>query len=148
MFFLSTGPPVANPAELLVSGRTQQLLEGLAKQADLVLLDTPPVLPVADTLVVGRMAAGAVLVTVSRQTSIDAVNKAKDLLTRNQTRLLGVVLNKFEMRDAPTTYGYGYGVGYGERQVEPMGEPIPAAPVPRRIRPTEPTVYPPGSDHP
>ena len=113
LYFLATGPSVANPTELLGSGRTGQLLEGLARQADLVLLDTPPVLPVADTLVIGRMAAGAVLVTESRNTAIDAVTKAKDLLTRNQTRLLGVVLNKFQTRDARGTYSYGYGYGYG-----------------------------------
>jgi len=89
------------------------LLEGLARQADLVLLDTPPILPVADTLVIGRMAAGAVIVTESRNTAIDAVNKSKDLLTRNQTRLLGVVLNKFQRRDAVGSFGYGYGYGYG-----------------------------------
>ncbi|HEY3845153.1 MAG TPA: CpsD/CapB family tyrosine-protein kinase [Acidimicrobiales bacterium] len=113
LYFLATGTPVANPTELLGSGRTRQLLDGLARQADLVLLDTPPVLPVADTLVIGRMAAGAVLVTESRNTAIDAVNKAKDLLTRNQTRLLGVVLNKFHRRDAAGSFGYGYGFGYG-----------------------------------
>jgi capsular exopolysaccharide synthesis family protein len=113
LYFLATGTPVANPTELLGSGRTRQLLDGLARQADLVLLDTPPVLPVADTLVIGRMAAGAILVTESRNTAIDAVNKAKDLLTRNQTRLLGVVLNKFQRRDAAGSFGYGYGYGYG-----------------------------------
>jgi capsular exopolysaccharide synthesis family protein len=113
LYFLGTGNPVANPTELLGSGRTNQLLEGLARQADLVLLDTPPILPVADTLVIGRMAAGAVIVTESRNTAIDAVNKSKDLLTRNQTRLLGVVLNKFQRRDAVGSFGYGYGYGYG-----------------------------------
>jgi len=113
LYFLATGAAVSNPTELLGSGRTQQLLEGLARQADLILLDTPPVLPVADTLVIGRMAAGAVLVTESRNTAIEAVNKAKDLLTRNQTRLLGIVLNKFQRRDAAGNLGYGYGYGYG-----------------------------------
>ena len=43
------------------------------------------------------------------------MNKAKDLLTRNQTRLLGVVLNKFQRRDAGASFGYGYGYGYGNR---------------------------------
>jgi len=141
LYFLSTGPPVANPTELLSSGRTQRLLEGLAKQADLVLLDTPPVLPVADTLVIGRMAAGAVLVTESRRTSIEAVIKAKDLLTRNQTRLLGVVLNKFELRDAPATFSYGY--GYGNLQVEAMDEPMAAVPPPLPERPPVTGVAPP-----
>jgi capsular exopolysaccharide synthesis family protein len=137
LYFLATGPPVTNPTELLSSGRTQHLLESLGGQADLVLLDTPPVLPVADTLVIGRMAAGAVLVTESRQTSIDAVIKAKDLLTRNQTRLLGVVLNKFESREARATFGYGYGYGYGDRQVDLMGKPTEgAAPSPATARRT------------
>jgi capsular exopolysaccharide synthesis family protein len=111
LYFLGTGPPVPNPTELLGSARTGRLLESLSVQADLVLLDTPPVLPVADTLVVGRMASGALLVVETRTTPYGAVQKAKDLLIRNQTRLLGVVLNKFQARDADTSYGYGYGYG-------------------------------------
>jgi capsular exopolysaccharide synthesis family protein len=114
LYFLSTGPGVANPTELLGMGRTARMLDGLARQADLVLLDTPPVLPVADTLVIGRMAAGAVLVVESRGTSIDAIQKAKDLLIRNQTRLLGVVLNKLQGRDAYAQgFGYGHFIGNG-----------------------------------
>ena len=111
LYFLGTGPPVPNPAELLGSARTARLLDTLSVQADLVLLDTPPVLPVADTLVVGRMASGALLVVETRTTPYGAVQKAKDLLIRNQTRLLGVVLNKFQSRDADISYGYGYGYG-------------------------------------
>ena len=113
LYFLSTGAQVSNPTELLGSGRTARLLEGLAGQADLVLLDTPPVLPVADTLVIGRIASGAILVTEARATALVAVQKAKDLLIRNQTRLLGVALNKFRHHDAGYEYGYGYGYGYG-----------------------------------
>jgi Mrp family chromosome partitioning ATPase len=81
-------------------------LSALSAQADLVLIDTPPVLPVADTLVIGRIASGALLVTAARSSSSIAVSKAKDLLIRNQTRLFGVVLNKFQSKDA--TFGYGY----------------------------------------
>jgi succinoglycan biosynthesis transport protein ExoP len=112
LYFLSTGLHDANPSELLGSGRTQRLLETLADQADLVLIDTPPVLPVADTLVIGRMASGALLVAEARGTSMPALRQSKDLLIRNQTRLVGVILNKFQRRDA-STYGYGYGYGYG-----------------------------------
>jgi len=111
LYFLGTGADVANPAELLGTGRTSRLLSGLAAQADLVLIDTPPVLPVADTLVISRIASGALLVTAARLSSTIAVSKAKDLLIRNQTRLFGVVLNKFQARDA--SFGYGYGYGYG-----------------------------------
>lgn len=118
LYFLATGNQVANPAELLGSGRTARLLSGISAQADLVLLDTPPVLPVADTLVIGRMASGALLVTESRVTALPALQKTKDLLIRNQTRLLGVVLNKFQEQDAGYGSGYGYGYGYGPGEGE------------------------------
>jgi len=113
MYFLGAGPHVANPTELLATARTGRLLEVLSKQADIVLLDTPPVLPVADTLVIGRLAAGAVLVVEARRTPAPAARRAKDALTRNQTRLLGVVLNQFEAKySSEVADGYGYGVGH------------------------------------
>ena len=114
LYFLGTGAQMPNPTELLDSSRTARLLERLAEQADLVLLDTPPVLPVADTLVLGRMASGAIIVTEARRTAITAVQKAKELLIRNQTRLLGIVINKFHPRYADYGYGYGYEYGYGD----------------------------------
>ena len=113
LYVLATGSPASEPAELLGAGRMAKLLDSLARQADIVLIDTPPVLPVADTLIIGRMAAGAILVVEARRTPIPAVQKAKDALIRNQTRLLGLVINKQQPRDA--TYGYGYGYGYGDR---------------------------------
>jgi capsular exopolysaccharide synthesis family protein len=120
MYFLATGAPVSNPTELLATPRTGQLFDSLAAQADIVLLDTPPVLPVADTLVVGRLAAGALLVVEARRTPVTAVQRAKDALTRNQTRLLGVVLNKFQPKFAgadETGHGFGYGYGAASRGV-------------------------------
>ena len=85
----------------------------LARQADIVLIDTPPVLPVADTLVIGRLAAGAVLVVEANETSVDLLNRTKSSLTRNQTRILGVVLNK--LRGGARE---GYEFGYGEAATE------------------------------
>jgi capsular exopolysaccharide synthesis family protein len=113
LYLLSTGRPVANPTELLGSRRTALLLDALVSQADIILIDTPPVLLVADTLVIGRMAAGALLVAEVRRTPTAAVQRAKDSLIRNQTRLLGLVLNKFQTHDSELGYGYGYGYEYG-----------------------------------
>jgi capsular exopolysaccharide synthesis family protein len=92
--FLPAGAPVANPTELLGSEALATLLARLADTADIVLLDTPPVLPVADTLVIGRRASGAVMVVEAHRTPADTVRQAKAALTRNRTRLLGVVLNQ------------------------------------------------------
>src|SRR5438270_645999 len=99
------------------AGRTARLLGALAEQADLVLVDTAPVLPVADTLVVGRFAAGALLVIEARATPVPSISRAKDALTRNQTRILGLVINRLKAQDSAYSYGY---YGYGEP--EPNGE--------------------------
>jgi capsular exopolysaccharide synthesis family protein len=111
LYLLATGKPVANPTEVLATHRTAQLLDSLSRQADIVLIDSPPILPVADTLVIGRVTAGAILVVEARRTPIPTVERAKAALIRNQTRILGVVLNKQRSRDVG--YGYGYGYGYG-----------------------------------
>lgn len=124
IYFLSAGKLVNEPTELLGTARLKKLLEGLGEQADVVLLDTPPVLPVADTLVIGRMAAGALIVAESRRTAAGAVLKVKDALVANQTRPLGVVLNKLQSRDV--AYGYGYGYGYGISQAEAGADEPPA----------------------
>jgi capsular exopolysaccharide synthesis family protein len=109
LYLLAAGPAVANPAELLSSQRIKRLLDSLASQADVVLVDTPPVLPIADTLEIGRRAAGAILVVEVRRTEIGAAQRAKDALIQNQTRLLGVIVNKVP-KDELT---YGYGSAYG-----------------------------------
>ncbi|MGH9247390.1 MAG: CpsD/CapB family tyrosine-protein kinase [Acidimicrobiales bacterium] len=109
LYLLSAGTEVANPTELLGGVRSARMLDALSQQADLVLMDSPPVLPVADSMVMGRMAAGALLVVEARRTPINATLAAKDALIRTQTRLLGVIVNKFQPRDAGFSYGYGYG---------------------------------------
>jgi receptor protein-tyrosine kinase len=107
LYFLAAGTNIVSPTELLATPRMPRLLDSLARQADIVLLDCPPILPVADTLVIGRMAAGAVLVVEARRTPVEAVQSAKDALIRNQTRLLGIILNKTRSSDQTIRYGYG-----------------------------------------
>lgn len=134
VYFMGTGPQVRNPTELLGMTRTVRMLDELGRQADLILIDAPPVLPVADMLVLGRVATGVVLVVEARRTTVTDIAKTKDLLTRNQTRILGVVLNKQRHRDISYGDGYGYGV-YTETEVKPSsngkrpasnGRPAPA----------------------
>lgn len=107
LYLLAAGSAVPNPAELVGSARTGRLLDALSGQADVLLVDTPPVLPVADTLVIARTVAGAVLV-VGPDTPVDAARGAKDALVRNHARVLGAVLNRFD------TGRLGYGrAAYG-----------------------------------
>lgn len=104
-YFLAAGPGVANPTELLGTKAAASLLSCLAARADIVLVDTPPVLPVADTLVVARRAAGALLVVEAAHTSQTDVRAACDALTRNGVRVLGVALNKLDAREVRLGYG-------------------------------------------
>lgn len=114
LYVLTAGASVANPTELLGGQRTVRLLASLADQTDILLIDTPPVLPVADTLVISRIAAGALLV-VDHDTSIESARAAKDALVRNHARVLGVVLNRFEPRaGGDGVYGYGEPAGVEE----------------------------------
>jgi capsular exopolysaccharide synthesis family protein len=109
LYVVTSGSVPPNPSELLGTRRTARLLEVLADQADIVLIDSAPVLPVADTLVIGRLAAGAVLVVEARRTPVPAVLQAKDALIGNQTRLLGVVVSKLQAQDnAGIEPGPGY----------------------------------------
>jgi protein-tyrosine kinase len=108
MYFMGAGPPVRNPTELLGMARTAQMLDELGKQADLILIDAPPVLPVADMLVIGRIVSGVILVVEARRTTIPDVTKAKDLLIRNQIPVLGVILNKLRPRDRSNGDTYNY----------------------------------------
>jgi Mrp family chromosome partitioning ATPase len=64
---------------------------------------------VADALLIGRLAAGAVLVVESRRTPVQVVNRAKAALIRNRTRILGVVLNGQRPSDDDAGYQFGYG---------------------------------------
>jgi capsular exopolysaccharide synthesis family protein len=111
LYFLSTGPSTATPSELLGTDRMRSTLQALSKEADYVLIDTPPVLPVADTLVLGHLVTGAILVVASRSTPAPSVIKARDSLTRNQTRMVGVVVNKLDAEDLADDYGYGFEYG-------------------------------------
>jgi len=105
VYFIGAGQPVRNPTELLGTSRTSVILDELGKQADLVLINAPPVLSVADMLVIGRIVSGAILVVEAHRTTVTELNKARDLLTRQQTPILGLVLNKARRRDTADSYG-------------------------------------------
>lgn len=109
-YFLGTGPKVGNPSEVLSLARASQLVGALTDQADIVVIDGPPVLPVADALTIGRYVGGVVLVAEAGRTTYPAIERSIQLLTRNQARLIGIVLNRSE----PLESGYGTYGSYGE----------------------------------
>jgi polysaccharide biosynthesis transport protein len=107
---LPAGPVPPNPSELLSSPRVQKLLDELSERVDLVLLDSPPVLPVTDALVISRCADALILVTKAEVTTRGAMQRAIELLQQVGAPLRGLVMNGADEREF---YGYGYGGRYG-----------------------------------
>lgn len=94
LWFLPAGPLPRNPAELLGSEAMSETLAALVAFADIVVMDTPPVLAVADARALAAHADGVLLVTALGQTPRGALKAAMRLLSAPNIRVLGTVLNK------------------------------------------------------
>ena len=108
---LTAGVIPPNPSELLGSERMQNILQRAKEEYDYVLIDTPPVLPVTDSLVLGRMVDGLILVIDSGEIKVEMAREVKNQLMHSGANILGVVLNK--VRSEHHGYGYGYYYYYG-----------------------------------
>ena len=101
---LTSGTPPPNPAELLSAPVMDSLLEGLAERYDYIIVDSPPVLGLADPVVLSTKVQGVVLVCAAGYASKNAVREAVKRLRSVQAPLVGVVLNRIE----PDSSEYGY----------------------------------------
>ena len=113
---LTSGPLPPNPSELLASRRLDSLLDGLKTQADVVILDSPPALPVADACILASKVDGTMLVVDSSKTRAQALRRAKEALAKSKTRLLGAVLNKLKRRGGGQYYYYYYYSADGDKK--------------------------------
>jgi capsular exopolysaccharide synthesis family protein len=109
---LSAGGHASNPPAILGSRRMQELLELLAQDHDMVIIDSPPLLAVSDTLPLLPLADGILLVGRTGVTTRDAVYGVQRLLARSPSSpVLGLVADDIHTVNA----GYGYGYTYGSR---------------------------------
>jgi len=106
---VTSGPLPPNPSELLASRRLDSVLDALKAQADVVIIDSPPTLPVADASILAAKVDGTMLVVDSSKTRAQALRRAKESLVRSKTHLLGAVLNKVKRRGSGgDNYYYHY----------------------------------------
>lgn len=105
---VTSGPLPPNPADLLASERMDRLLQKVARDADLVLLDAPPVIAVTDAALLAAKVDGVLLVVSAGQTKREHAQRAKDLLGKVNARLVGAVLNNAAL-DASISSYYGAG---------------------------------------
>jgi capsular exopolysaccharide synthesis family protein len=114
LFLLSSGRPPDDPAALLVTPRLPALLETLKKYADVVIVDSPPVLVAPDAGILASAVDGTMLMVSEGQTSNDLVTKAQVLLTsRNGVNLLGVAFNRVKLDGAYAYYSRYHDDGRG-----------------------------------
>lgn len=109
--FMPTGPLPPNPAELLAGTKMMSLLSSAGEKFDVVILDAPPIMGLADAPLLSSMAAGTLIVMATADTRRGVVKAALKRLHFARARVVGAVMNKFDFRTA--SYGYGYGSGYG-----------------------------------
>lgn len=123
LFLLPCGPLPPNPAELLASPQLQKILRDALSQFDMVIIDGPPVLGLADAPLLSSACEGTLIVIESGKTRRPAVVEAMLRLKSAGAKILGAVLTKY----TPQTSGYGYnyepyryggGITDRDRQIE------------------------------
>jgi capsular exopolysaccharide synthesis family protein len=97
-----------NPAELLEGHGLRRILAKLRESFDVIILDSPPVLPVVDALLIARQVDGVVLVARASATSQSDVQQSLGLLRQRDTNLLGLVLNDVDLQREHGRYGSAY----------------------------------------
>ena len=110
LYFMASGPLPPNPAELLAGPKMLSLLSMASEKVDIVIIDSPPVMGLADAPLLASMAAGTLLVISAGNTRRSVVKSALKRLHFARARLVGALMNKCDFR---RNYGYGYGYGYG-----------------------------------
>lgn len=103
---VASGPLPPNPAELLASNRAVDAIEELDRRCDLLLIDSPPVLPVTDGLVISGLVDAVLLVASAGSSTKRGVRRATELLRQVDAPLIGAILNGAQSK---LEYGYSYG---------------------------------------
>jgi capsular exopolysaccharide synthesis family protein len=119
LFYILSGPLPPNPSELLGSSIFKGMIDSLGEQFDHIVIDSPPILGFADSVVLSTSVDGIILVVQGGKTPRETLQQAKDVLSQVNTRILGVVINRVNIRrsryDGFGYYYYRYHYYYGEK---------------------------------
>ena len=115
---LGSGPIAHNPAELLNSTRTSDIIDALKARFDLVLIDSPPILPVTDAAVISGRVDGTLMVVTAGVTTKRSLTRALNSLRQVDAPIIGFALNR-----ASSDGGYGYSYEYYPPRDAPRAHP-------------------------
>jgi succinoglycan biosynthesis transport protein ExoP len=124
VMIIPSGIRTPRPAELLASPKFEQLLQTLTQSFDHVILDSPPLLPVADSMIVAGKCDCVVMVIHGGETSRDIVQKATQHLSKTEAVVAGAVLNCVDLTNPYYYYTYysSYRYYYGDRKALPEAQ--------------------------
>ena len=108
---MTSGPAVSNASNLLYSPRFAELLRAARSDFDYILIDTPPMLQIADARIIAQQCDTVIMVVRAGKTTRDAAKAARQKFLQDGTPVLGVILNDW----IPGQNGYGYDSKYYDR---------------------------------
>jgi capsular exopolysaccharide synthesis family protein len=108
LYVLTSGPTPPNPSEVLASSYVRDVIRSLLDNVDYVVLDTAPLLPVADGAEVAALADGTLVVVRYNETTDTQVKRALEHLHRVGAQVLGTVLNRMPEKQEHGGYQYTY----------------------------------------
>jgi non-specific protein-tyrosine kinase len=108
LYIMTAGNLPPNPSELLASDRMDYIIDTMIEHADIVVIDTPPIMAVTDAVVLSQRVDGVLLIIKVGETRTTAAQQTVDQLRRLNANILGVVLNNVPTRGSRYYYSNGY----------------------------------------
>ena len=105
---ITSGPLPPNPSEMLASQKMSRLVDALEEQADVIIFDSPPVLPVTDAAVLSTHTDGVLIVADAGRTRRSSAHQASENLQKVGINVVGAVLNRLSPRRSGSHYYYYY----------------------------------------
>jgi capsular exopolysaccharide synthesis family protein len=116
-YYIPAGPIPPNPSELLSSNLFKEMMDNLSQTFDNIIVDSPPILGFADSIILSKCVDGVVLVVLAGKTPKETLSHAKELLHQVNAKILGVVINRVDItRSDYGYYYYRYQYYYGARE--------------------------------
>ena len=119
VYIITSGPLSPNPVELLSSDRLGELVtytEHAGSMFDIIIIDSPPILGLADALVIGNRTHATVMVAAWNQTRKRPLQAAYTRLRQARAHVIGVVMTKAKGSSADSYYNYDYYYAYGDKK--------------------------------
>jgi succinoglycan biosynthesis transport protein ExoP len=106
LYYIPSGPIPPNPSELIGSNLFKEMVKVLGNRFDHVVLDSPPALGFADSVILSTSVDGVILVVLGGKTPRETLQRAKEVLHQVNAKILGVVINRVDIHRSD--YGYYY----------------------------------------